>query len=309
MPITLQEAKVGMADKVDQQVIDKFRRSSLLLDTLTFDNAISPGTGGSTLTYGYIQLKSPSTAAVRTINTEYTPNEAKREEKTAKAVIMGGSFEIDRVLADTDGAVNEIEFQIDEKVKATANEFHNAAINGESGLKNALAGTENEFTSQVDISTSALLDENYSELLDELDALISAVDGKPSMLLMNGAMLTKVRSAARRAGYYTRAEDAFGRTVEAYNEIPLVNVGGYYDGSKTVDIIPTEGGKTAIYAVVAGLNAFHGISPMGDKIIKTYYPNLNSAEAVKLGAVELVAGVVLKNTLKAAVLKDVTISA
>ena len=307
MPITLQEAKVGMADKVDQQVIDKFRRSSLLLDTLTFDNAISPGTGGSTLTYGYIQLKSPSTAAVRTINTEYTPNEAKREEKTAKAVIMGGSFEIDRVLADTDGAVNEIEFQIDEKVKATANEFHNAAINGESGLKNALKGTENEFTSQVDISTSALLDENYSELLDELDALISAVDGKPSMLLMNGAMLTKVRSAARRAGYYTRAEDAFGRTVEAYNEIPLVNVGGYYDGSKTVDIIPTEGGKTAIYAVVAGLNAFHGISPMGDKIIKTYYPNLKSAEAVKLGAVELVAGVVLKNTLKAAVLKDITI--
>ena len=309
MPITLQEAKVGMADKVDQQVIDKFRRSSLLLDTLTFDNAISPGTGGSTLTYGYIQLKSPSTAAVRTINTEYTPNEAKREEKTAKAVIMGGSFEIDRVLADTDGAVNEIEFQIDEKVKATANEFHNAAINGESGLKKALAGTENEFTSQVDISTSALLDENYSELLDELDALISAVDGKPSMLLMNGAMLTKVRSAARRAGYYTRAEDAFGRTVEAYNEIPLVNVGGYYDGSKTVDIIPTEGGKTAIYAVVAGLNAFHGISPMGDKIIKTYYPNLNSAEAVKLGAVELVAGVVLKNTLKAAVLKDITVKA
>ena len=309
MPITLQEAKVGMADKVDQQVIDKFRRSSLLLDTLTFDNAISPGTGGSTLTYGYIQLKSPSTAAVRTINTEYTPNEAKREEKTAKAVIMGGSFEIDRVLADTDGAVNEIEFQIDEKVKATANEFHNAAINSESGLKNALKGTENEFTSQVDISTSALLDENYSALLDELDTLISSVDGKPSMLLMNGAMLTKVRSAARRAGYYTRAEDAFGRTVEAYNEIPLVNVGGYYDGSKTVDIIPTEGGKTAIYAVVAGLNAFHGISPMGDKIIKTYYPNLQSAEAVKLGAVELVAGVVLKNTLKAAVLKDVTIKA
>lgn len=309
MPITLKEAKVGMADKVDQQVIDKFRRSSLLLDTLTFDNAISPGTGGSTLTYGYIQLKSPSTAAVRTINTEYTPNEAKREEKTANAIIMGGSFEIDRVLADTDGAVNEIEFQIDEKVKATANEFHNAAINGESGLKNALAGTENEFTSQVDISTSALLDENYSALLDELDTLISAVDGKPSMLLMNRAMLTKVRSAARRAGYYTRAEDAFGRTVEAYNEIPLVDVGSYYNGTKTVDIIPTEGGKTAIYAVVAGLNAFHGISPMGDKIIKTYYPNLNSAEAVKLGAVELVAGVVLKNTLKAAVLKDITVKA
>lgn len=54
MPITLEEAKVGMADKVVQTVIDTFQRSSLLLDRLTFDNAISPGTGGSTLTYGYI---------------------------------------------------------------------------------------------------------------------------------------------------------------------------------------------------------------------------------------------------------------
>ena len=92
MAITLAEAKVGMADKVDQMIVDEFRRSSLLLDRLVFDNAISPGTGGSTLTYGYIQLKTPSTAAVRTINSEYTAGEAKRQEKTAKAIIMGGSF-------------------------------------------------------------------------------------------------------------------------------------------------------------------------------------------------------------------------
>mgnify|MGYP006988633497 CR=1 FL=1 len=55
MAITLAQAKVGMADKVDQNVVDTFRRSSLLLDKMIFDNAISPGTGGSTLTYGYIQ--------------------------------------------------------------------------------------------------------------------------------------------------------------------------------------------------------------------------------------------------------------
>ena len=56
MPITLQEAKVGMVDKVLQLVIDEFRRGSLLLDQLTFDDAVSPGTGGSTMTYGYTQL-------------------------------------------------------------------------------------------------------------------------------------------------------------------------------------------------------------------------------------------------------------
>lgn len=113
--ITLQEAKVGMADKVDQKVVDTFRRSSLLLDKLVFDNAISPGTGGSTLTYGYIQLKTPSTAAVRQINSEYTAGEAKREEKTTKAVVMGGKFQIDRVLIGTAGAVDELAFQAEQK--------------------------------------------------------------------------------------------------------------------------------------------------------------------------------------------------
>lgn len=308
MPITLAEAKVGMADKVDQQIIDTFRRSSLLLDTLTFDNAISPGTGGSTLAYGYIQLKSPSTAAVRTINTEYTPNEAKREEKLAHAEIMGGAFEVDRVLQNTSGAVDELAFQAEQKIKATANEFHNRAINSDSGLKAALTDTENEFTSEVDLSTSALVDENYSAFLDELDTFIAAIDGKPSMLLMNGDMITKVKSVARRAGYYTRSEDAFGNPVDNYNEIPLVNVGNYYDGAKTVGIIPTaEDGTTEIYAVSLGLDGFHGISPTGNSVIQGYMPDMNAPGAVKKGEVELVAGVVLKNTLKAAVLKGIKI--
>lgn len=314
MAITLAEAKVGMADKVDQQIIDMFRRSSLLLDALTFDNAISPGTGGSTLTYGYIQLKTPSTAAVRAINSEYTPGEAKREEKTAKAEIMGGSFEVDRVLQNTSGAVDELAFQAEQKIKATANFFHNKAINDTtSGLAKALEDTENEFTSAVDLTTSANMDNNYSAFLDELDTVISAVDGKPSMLLMNREMLSKLRSAARRAGYYTRSEDAFGRPVEAYNDIPLMDVGGYYNGTKTVDVIPTSTpsttaeGTTAIYAVALGLDAFHGISPVGNNVINTYMPDMTAPGAVKKGEVELVAGTVLKNTLKAAVLKGIKI--
>ena len=104
MAITLQEAKVGMADKVAENIVDMFRRSSFLLDHMVFDNAISPGAGGSTLNYGYIQLKSPATAAVRTVGSEYTPGEAKREKKTTGAIIMGGAFQVDRVLQNTSGA-------------------------------------------------------------------------------------------------------------------------------------------------------------------------------------------------------------
>ena len=314
MAITLAEAKVGMADKVDQSVIDMFRRSSLLLDNLTFDNCISPGTGGSTLAYGYVQLKTPSTAAVRTINSEYAPGEAKREKKTTNAIIMGGAFQVDRVLQNTSGAADEISFQAEQKIKATANHFHNMVINGSvdeggfDGLKKLLAGTENEITSEVSLTTSAELDENYNAFLDEMDGLVSAVDGTPSMLLMNSAMLIKLRSIARRAGYYERSKDDFGRVVETYAGVPMVDLGKYFDGASSKDVVATTDGKTAIYAVSLGLNGFHGISPTGTGVISSYMPDLSAPGAVKTGEVELVAGVALKNTLKAAVLKDIAIA-
>ncbi len=321
MAITLAEARVGMADKVDQQIIDMFRRSSLLLDKMTFDNCISPGTGGSTLAYGYIQLKTPSTAAVRTINSEYTPGEAKREKKSTNAIIMGGAFQVDRVIQNTSGAVDELAFQAEQKIKATANYFHNLVINGSSttgtgyvpntfdGLKKLLSGTSSEITSGVSLTTSAELDSNYNAFLDEMDGFISALDGTPSMLMMNRAMLIKLRSIARRAGYYERNKDAFGRVVETYAGIPMVDMGKYYNGTATADVVGTDSGKTAIYAVGLGLDGFHGISPTGTGVISSYMPDLTAPGAVKTGEVELVAGVALKNTLKAAVLKGISIAA
>ena len=315
MAITLAEAKIGMADKVDQQIVDMFRRSSLLLDQMTFDNVISPGTGGSTLTYGYIQLKSPATAAVRTVGAEYTPGEAKKEKKTTNAIIMGGSFQVDRVLQNTAGAADELAFQAEQKIKATANYFHDLVINGDvengnfDGLKKMLSGTANELVSKVSLQNSQDLDSNYNAFLDEMDSFISTLDGAPSLLLMNRAMLVKLRAIARRAGYYERSQDDFGRTVETYAGIPLVDMGQFYDGATSRDVVATEDGKTCIYAVCMGLDGFHGISPMGDGVIVSYMPDMNAPGAVKTGEVELVAGVALKNTLKAAVLKDIAIGA
>ena len=324
MAITLQEAKVGMADHVDQKVIDTFQRSSLLLDKLTFDNAISPGTGGSTLAYGYTQLKTPATAGVRAINSEYTANEAKRKKKTANAIIMGGKFSVDRVLQNTSGAVDELTFQLEQKIKATANEFHYYAINGKAagtasagkpdgtfdGLAKLLSGSSNELTSEVDVSTGDLMTKNAQAFLDEIDALISQVDGA-NMLMMNGKMLTKFRGIARRAGYYERTKNDAGNVIETYNGIPMVNLGKYFNGTTAVDTIADTAatasalGKSDIYAVPLGLDGFHGIAPTGPGVIQSFMPNMSEPGAVKTGEVELVAGVVLKNTLKAGVLKGI----
>lgn len=315
-----------MADKVDQQVIDEFRRESLLLDKLIFDDAVSPGTGGSTLTYGYTRLETPSTVSVRKLNSEYTPNEAKRKKATADLVILGGAFDIDRVIAGTSGAIDEVDFQVKEKVKSGANYFHYLVINGSSastgagyatdtfdGLKKILSGSETEFVSEVDISTSELMDKNYNYLLDELDSFISKLAAKPDLLLMNNMMLTKVRAAARRAGFYERSTDGLGRVVETYNGIPMMDCKEYYDGKKSIEAIetttPTESeyGTTAIYAIKIGLNAFHGISVDGKKMIKTFLPDFKTTGAIKKGEVEMLAGAVLKNSKMAGVLKGIKI--
>ena len=46
--------------------------------------------------------------------------------------------------------------------------------------------------------------------------------------MMNSKMLTKVRAAARRAGYYDRSKNDFGNYVETYNGIVLMDAGQYY---------------------------------------------------------------------------------
>ena len=150
-------------------------------------------------------------------------------------------------------------------------------------------------------------------MLDELDAFIALLAAKPDILMMNTKMLTKIRAAARRAGYYDRTKNDFGNYVETYNGIALLDAGQYYDGAKTVDVvdttIPTESayGTTSIYAAKLGLDAFHGISVDGSKMLKTYLPDLSAPGAVKKGEVELIAGAVLKNSKMAGKLSGIKI--
>lgn len=326
MAITLAEAKVGMANHVDQTVYDEFRRGSQMLDLLTFDNTVSPGTGGSTLVYSYQMLKTPATAEFRDINTEYAiKDNAKRELKSTELKIFGGAFPIDRVIAQTSGAIDEVNFQLQEKIKATVNTFHNAAINGDSGvvgfdgLDVLLAGSSTEINSgadnAIDLSSSSAVDSNYKVVLDALDAFLSELDGKPDLLMGNTKLITKLRACARRAGYLTQSEDAFGRTADGYNGIMFQDLQYYYNGTATVPVVPivsrtygetptTVTGLTDLYAARFALDGFHAASPSGGNVISTHLPDFTTAGAVKEGDVEMVAGLALKKSRAAGVLRN-----
>ena len=314
MAVTLAQAKLNVQDDIQAGIIDEFAKSSYLLNNIPFDNVVSPLGGGATMTYGYTRLVTQPTADFRAVNEEYTPQEVKKQRYTVDLKVFGGAFEIDRIIAGMGGIVDEVQLQAAQKAKAASALFCDTVINGDSatnakafdGLDVALTGTDTEVTTTVDLSTSALVTTNYMAFLDEFDEFLSNLNGTPDALLMNSKMAAKMRAVARRAGMYQTTQDAYGRTVEQYGGIPFVDLGAK-PGSND-PIIGTTAGKTDIYAVRFGLDAFHAISMAGQPPVRMWLPDFTTAGAVKKGEVEMVAAVALKTSKSCGVFRNVKIS-
>ena len=331
MPMTLNEMKVGMSDKIAQQVIDTFVRESEILEMLPFDNSVSPS-GGSTLTYGYVQKKLPSTAAFRAINSEYAASQATVEKKSVDLKVFGGKFEIDRVIKQAEGMYNNMALQMEEKIIAAVGTFHNAMINGDAaqdansfdGLDKFLVGQSTEYNTDkvIDLSTMEQLKANADVFYEALLKLINSTGAQA--LMVNADMKTKIQTVARILGYKTESEEAFGRTITTIGEgkvriIDLKNVTEVSGETATEKPIigvkeRTVGGTattgiTDIYAAkFSVLDGFHGVTITGNNAISQYLPDFNTPGAVKEGEVEMVACVALKNVKSAGVLRNIKIA-
>jgi hypothetical protein len=323
MAVTLAQAKLNSQDDIQQGVIDEFRKSSFIIENLPFDDAVSPGTSGATLTYGYQRLISQPTAAFREINTEFTPGQVTKQRYTTELKPFGGSFEIDRVLSKVGGLTDEVELQIQQKVKAARALFHDTCINGDSavdalsfdGLNKAVAGTSTEFNvgggNAIDLSTSAQIDANYKKFQDALDEFLALLSEKPDALMGNSKLIAKIKMVARRAGYLTQSEDAFGKKVDNYDGIALVDLGDKPGVNNPVVPIVTRDtvtGLTDLYAARMAMDAFHGVTLANDQMVNIWLPDFETAGAVKKGEVEMIAAVALKATKQAGVFRNIKVS-
>src|SRR5689334_7905787 len=100
MAVTLAQAAVNTLTDVDFSVIDNIRRYSWLIDHMVFDDCVTPGTNGATLTYGYTRLSTAAPAGFRDYNSEYVPGQATRAQFTTNLKPLGGAFTLDRLLAN-----------------------------------------------------------------------------------------------------------------------------------------------------------------------------------------------------------------
>lgn len=336
MAITLAQAQVNVQDDVDYAVIDQYRRLSWLLDQLTFDDCVNPGTGGATLTYAYTRLVNARKATFRAINSEYAKSQATRLRASVDLVPLGGSFEVDRVIADLGSArTNEVNFQMTELIKGAVNGFIDQVVNGDTavdangfdGLDAMLAGTSTELVpggaaAYVDWTNTTVNSETAAHnVLDLIDEFLSLVVGGADAIIGNTKSITRLRSVGRRAGYYSREEDALGRVVERYGSAVLIDAGTTVaEGTSTeTNVVPVETrdpdgagvggnitGLTDLYAINFGLDSFHAVSKVGP-LLKTWLPDFTTAGAVKPGEVEMVAAPVLKRTTGAAVLRNLKV--
>lgn len=323
--VTLAQAKLNAADDVDRMVIDEFRKSSFLLDSMPFDDVVNPAGGGATLTYGYQRLITQPTAAPRAINAEYVPQEVTRQQYVVDLKPFGGSYQIDRVLADIGpAAASEVALQNSQKIKAARSLFHDLAINGDSavdanqfdGLNKALVGTTTEFGAAagppyIDLSTSALRDSNGNAFIDLFEEMLGSLNERPDVIATNSKGRGLLVSLARRMGYKTAGEDAFGRKIETYDGIPIVDLGDKPGSANPIVPVYTSGAVTGmidIYAVHFGIaDGFHGVSRAGAPLVQNWLPDFTTAGAVKTGEVEMVAAVALKASKAAGVLRRIKV--
>lgn len=257
------------------------------------------------------------TAAFRKINSEYEAQEAERERYTVDLKVFGGAFNIDRVISNLGGIVNEVAFQSQQKVKAAAALFNDTVINGDAGVNDGVAfdgldkavtgsSTEIVLDDPIDLSTSAAVTQNYIEFLDVLDEFLMELDGEPSFIGGNLKLIAKIRACARRAGMYQVTKNDFGQQVERYGNIPLVDFEAKAGSNDPVVPIAANG-ETALYAARLGLDGFHGVSMAGVAPVQVWLPDYTTAGAVKKGEVEMVAAVALKATKAAGILRKIKV--
>ena len=318
MPITLNEAKELSQSKLTNFVIDEFRKSPLM-DALVFDNTVK-SQGGTTLAYVYNRVTTQPTASGRSLNNEYVAQETKTTAHTVNLKPFGGSFQLDRVIInDEKQVVDHIQFQMEQKIKATRAYFEDTFVNGDSGvdatefdgLDKAITGSSTEKTpaAAIDLSTSANITTNFNLFMDTLDAWLATLDGTPDAIMMNRVLHAIMSGIARRSGYFSTSDvDAFGKPVTKYQGIPLMPLGDKPGTSNPIVSIDGVTGETSIYAARISLDGVHGVAPEGNDLVKRYMPDMSRPGAVKTGEVEMVAAMALKATRAAGVLRRVKVA-
>lgn len=285
---------------------------------------MNPAGGGATLDYSYRRQETQPTAEFRAINTEYLPSTTTTKKYSTTLAVLGGAFEIDRILANIGPkGSDEVTRNINDKVKAAITLFQDTVINGDTGvndkafdgLDKALTGSSTEMKPTSDTyDWTDLEGEKGNKAIDTLDEFLDLLDGTPTIVVGNKKALARVRAMVRRTSMYVREPidglvNADGRPIsrESYGGILFADAGEKAGSNDPIIPIASDG-TTSLYAYRVGLDGFCGITTTDGTLVKTWLPDFTQPGAVHRGEVELgPVGVALKATKAAGVLRKIKV--
>lgn len=262
MALTLVEAAKQESGNIKRRgIIELYARSSDVLQRIPFENI-----AGNAMTYN-VEETLPG-ISFRGVNEAFTEDTGVINPVTETLSIAGGDLDVDRFIVQTMG-MNQRSIREAMKVKALALAWTKKFIKGDNsndprefdGLQNRLTGSQ-----KIAAGNTA----NGTPLsLAKLDELIDAVDGA-NALIMNKAMRRRLTAAARDTdvgGFITYEQDAFGRRLTMYNDLPILIVDQDETGADILGFneAATSGTATAtsIYAVNFGPGFLAGIQNGG----------------------------------------------
>lgn len=203
----------------------------------------------------------------RAVNAAYSESTGTVNQRTETLTILGGDADVDNFIIKTRSNVNDQKAtQTALKVKAAAYKFQDTFINGDvavdansfDGLKKRLTGAQVITAAVNGLPIVGADSAARHAFLDQVDALIASVPGltgENGALYMNDLVKAKLIGSARRELITTTTRDDFGRPVERYRDIPMVDIGTKADGTRILPQTETQGtavDASSIYAVKFG---------------------------------------------------------
>lgn len=249
MALTLAQSALLSENDLQRGVIETFVLESYILDRLPLMTIEGNA-------YAYNSEGTLPGVEFRAVNSAYSESTGTVNQSTESLVILGGDADVDTFLVKTRGNLNDQRAtQTRMKVKAATLKFQDAFINGDvavdansfDGLKKRLTGAQ-----VIDGGGIGPVSDGH-DFFDLLDTAQAALNGPADAFYMNKTIRGKIISGARRLGAWQQRRDEFGRPIDTYNGIPLLDIGTKADGSQIIPL--TEGvgtNETSIYAVRFG---------------------------------------------------------
>ena len=269
-----------------------------------------PWNSDKSLAVKITSMQTLPTVGWRKVNGTPSESTGKTDQKVESKFIFGHYIDVDKVLVFADP--NQRTIQRKMSAKAMAFEFNDQFINGDptndefKGISKRVGDVYADgYTDQYSDAGSATINRGMlydtterQWFMDQVAKLIHVTaEHKPDALYMNSKMYLAFEAALRRENVLKQTEDMFGRVINAYGQIPLIDIGIKADQSTQI-ITNTEtlsGGteETSIYAVKYGDGEY--LWGIQQKDLEVIDQGLITSKPVYRDLVEWVVGLAVSN--------------